>query len=201
MISSVEGILALKRESSVVVEVGGIGFEIHVPGRMLAGIGSEGEKVRILTWLLVREDALSLFGFPSGRDREIFLLLLGVSGVGPKLALGMLSALDACEIARHISGGNVAGLVSIPGIGRKTAERIVLELKDKIDASALIPSGREALVPAGRGLVEEAVAALVSLGLAPISARRALEDIDPARISKDSKVEDLVREALRRVSL
>ena len=201
MISSVEGILALKRESSVVVEVGGIGFEIHVPGRMLEAIGGEGEKVRILTWLLVREDALSLFGFPSARDREIFLLLLGVSGVGPKLALAMLSALDSSEIARHIKGGDVAGLVSIPGIGRKTAERIVLELKDKIDASALIPSGREVPLSAGRGLVEEAAAALVSLGLTAQSARKALEDIDPARLSKESKVEDLVREALRRVSL
>ncbi len=200
MISSVEGVLVRKNGSSVVVEVGGFGIEIHIPGRMLAMMGKEGEKVHLLTWLLVREDALSLFGFPSNKDREMFLLLLGVSGVGPKLALGMLSALDSSEIARYIHGGDAAGLVAIPGIGRKTAERIILELKDKIDVSTFRTAGREVFIPAGRELVEEAVAALISIGLTGANARRALEDIDTARLPQQAKVEDLVREALRRAS-
>jgi len=201
LISSVEGVLAGKNESSVVVEVGGFGVEINVPGRMLAMMGNEGEKVRLLTWLLVREDALSLFGFPSGRDREMFLMLLGVSGVGPKLALGMLSALDSSEIARFVHGGDAAGLVAIPGIGRKTAERIILELKDKVDVSKFRTApGGETFVPAKRELMEEALAALIPVGLTGANARRALDDIDPSRIPEQAKVEDLVREALRRAS-
>jgi Holliday junction DNA helicase RuvA len=135
MISSIEGRLAEKRETSVVVETGGFGLEIRVPAPALTGLGPVGERVRLETYLHVREDALTLFGFASAYDRSVFTALLGISGVGPKAALAIMSQDSADALARMIRGEDVRSLVRIPGIGRKTAERIVLELKDRIEVT------------------------------------------------------------------
>lgn len=197
MISSIDGILSGKYESSVVIEVGGFGIEVFLPGRAIAAIGDEGERVRLFTWLHVREDALTLFGFTTETDRKTFLSLISVSGVGPKLALGILSVQDGAEITRAIHHEDTATLVSLPGIGKKTAERMILELRDKIDISVLESVERERPGTRGMQLFEEAVAALVSIGLTRANARKAVENIGPAFLSEDPSVEEIVREALR----
>ncbi len=199
MISSVEGILAARKETSVVVETGGFGLEMHVPAPALAVLGNVGEKVRLSTYLHVREDALTLYGFATDYDRGVFTALLGVSGVGPKAALAMMSKDSAAVLAGMIREENVRALVRIPGIGKKTAERIVLELKDKIEVEegAASPAG-----PAARSeTLEEVVAALMSLGLTRNNAEKALERIDLKGDASGFQVEDIVRMALRKVPL
>ncbi len=199
MISSVEGILAGRSETGVVVETGGFGLEIHVPATTLAVLGKIGEKVRLSTYLHVREDALTLFGFATEYDRSVFMALLGVSGVGPKAALAMMSAGSAAVLAGMIRGEDVPSLVRIPGIGKKTAERIILELKDKIEVSG------ESAGPAGPAArpetLEEAAAALMSIGLTRNNAEKALERVDFEGDAADYTVEDIVRMALRKVPL
>ena len=200
MISSIEGIIGVRTESSVTVEVGGFGIQVFVPERVLAAIGSPGERVRLLTWLHVREDILSLFGFPDESDRKLFLLLIGITGIGPKLALGMLSTCDSNEIASYIHAGDTTSLVRLPGIGKKTAERLIVELKDKVDIIASGPSMAKGHGGIEIGMFEEAAAALVSIGLTRASAQKALESIDVKRLGEAATVEDLVRDALRKAS-
>ena len=199
MISSVEGILAARKETSVVVETGGFGLEMHVPAPALAVLGNVGEKVRLSTYLHVREDALTLYGFATEYDRGVFIALLGVSGVGPKAALAMMSQDSAAVLAGKIRDENVRALVQIPGIGKKTAERIVLELKDRIEVEggAASPVG-----PAAHSeTLEEVVAALMSLGLTRNNAEKALERIDLEGDASGYQVEDIVKMALRKVPL
>jgi Holliday junction DNA helicase RuvA len=200
VISVVKGVITSREGNRLVVNVGGVGLEIYVPLRLLSTIGREGEEVELRTHFHVREDALTLYGFTSESEKKLFQSLLGVSGVGPKVALAILSVSEAAELARLIHEEKTGALTAFPGIGKKTAERIVLELRDKIDMEQYIPSG--ARTPSGldRKLVEEALGALSSLGLSRASAEKAL-----ARISFDSwkeppSVEDIVREALRNVS-
>jgi Holliday junction DNA helicase RuvA len=197
MISSIEGRLAEKRETSVVVETGGFGLEIRVPAPALTGLGPVGERVRLETYLHVREDALTLFGFASAYDRSVFTALLGISGVGPKAALAIMSQDSADALARMIRGEDVRSLVRIPGIGRKTAERIVLELKDRIEVT-----GGERGAPgvgARPAVMDEALAALMSLGLTRSNAERALERVELEGDGSEYGVEDIVRMALRKV--
>ncbi len=196
MIASVEGILREREGNRIVVEVGGVGLELLVPARAADSLGAEGARVRLHTYLHVREDVLALYGFAEESERRLFRTLLAVSGVGPKLALAVLSTMDAGELARVITGEQTKTLQTIPGVGKKTAERIVLELKDKIEveryASAAAPG---TLVP--RGHFEEAVTALESIGLSRSSALKALEAVDVARLGERYGVGDLVRAALK----
>jgi Holliday junction DNA helicase RuvA len=199
MISIVEGMLAVRNETSIVVETGGFGLEIHVPAPALAVLGNVGEKVRLSTYLHVREDALTLYGFATEYDRSIFTALLGISGVGPKAALTMMSTGSAAVLAGMIRDENVRALVKIPGIGKKTAERIVLELKDRIEVEG---GAAGQAGPAARSeTLEEAVAALMSLGLTRSNAERALERLDLHGDVSEYKVEDIVRMTLRKVPL
>lgn len=199
MISTVAGMLAVRNETSIVVETGGFGLEIHVPAPALAVLGNVGEKVRLSTYLHVREDALTLYGFATEYDRSIFTALLGISGVGPKAALTMMSTGSAAVLAGMIRDENVRALVKIPGIGKKTAERIVLELKDRIEVEG---GAAGQAGPAARSeTFEEAVAALMSLGLTRSNAERALERLDLHGDVSEYQVEDIVRMALRKVPL
>ena len=199
MISSVEGILAGRTQAGVILETGGFGLEIFVPAPALAGLGNIGEKVKFSTYLHVREDALTLFGFSTAYDRGVFLALLGVSGVGPKAALAMMSLDSAAVLAGMIRNEDVSALVKIPGIGKKTAERIVLELKDKIELSGEAAGPAR---PASRPeALEEAAAALMSIGLTRSNAEKALERIDFNGDAAGYSVEDIVRMALRKVPL
>ena len=199
MISTVAGMLAVRNETSIVVETGGFGLEIRVPAPALAVLGNVGEKVRLSTYLHVREDALTLYGFATEYDRSIFTALLGISGVGPKAALTMMSTGSAAVLAGMIRDENVRALVKIPGIGKKTAERIVLELKDRIEVEG--GTAGQAGPAARSETLEEAVAALMSLGLTRSNAERALERLDLHGDVSEYQVEDIVRMALRKVPL
>lgn len=198
MISTVEGRLAGTVPAGVIVEVGGIGLEVHVPALTAAALGAIGERVRLFTHLHVREDALTLFGFATEYDRAVFLELIGVSGIGPRVALTILSQGGAAEVARLIRDENVRALVRLPGIGRKTAERLIVELKDRLEpGEAEGAPQRTKTAP----VFDEAVAALMSLGLTRSNAERALERIALDRDPSTYQVEEIVRLALRAVPL
>ena len=199
MISSIEGILLARDGNRIVVEIGGVGFEVSVPLRVAESIGNEGERVRLHTYLHVREDTLALFGFPDENERHLFRMLIGVSGVGPKLALSVLALTGAGELARIIHEEKTRTLVSIPGVGKKTAERIVLELKDKIELERYLPAVAAAEAGMPRELFEEALTALESIGLSRANAIKALERVDVSTLGTSYRVEALVREALKAI--
>jgi Holliday junction DNA helicase RuvA len=172
MIAGVKGKVESIGINWAIVEVGGISFQVFLPTSTLSRLGTVGQQVRLHTHLHVREDNLTLYGFGSARELALFQTFLGVSGIGPKIALGMLSAMDAEQLTIAIASGNVDLLTSIPGIGKKTANRIVLELKEKIGASVSVIQELEALQDNG-----EVLAALTSLGYSISEATRAVSTI------------------------
>jgi Holliday junction DNA helicase RuvA len=189
VIARLEGVLASKQPGEVVLDLGGVGYEVRVPLTTFLQLPDEGKTVRLRVHTHVREDALQLYGFASELERVVFRLLLGISGLGPRSALAILSGLPAERLLGAIRSGDVRALVAIPGVGKKTAERIVVELRDKLAqvdaATAESPSD-----------VEQATAsALLNLGYpqaqAERAARRALENLP------DASLELAIREALR----
>ena len=181
MIAFVEGIVAEKQPTRVVVNVHGVGYEAHIPLSSYDRLPREGEAVRLLTVLVVREDGQWLYGFMTEAERQLFTLLNTVSGIGPKTALGALSGLPVRELKAAIVAGDLKRLSSISGIGKKTAERIALELRDRIgDAEALEAiAGNE---PAPHDLkLRDVALALVSLGYKQADARKMVEDAGAAR--------------------
>lgn len=200
MIASLRGILLEKGEGACVVEAGGVGYLVHVSAPTLAALPPEGGEVFLRTRQVVREDAVQLFGFAGAEEQRLFDLLIGVSGVGPKLALTTLSGLRPEALARAIRDENLAAIVAVPGIGRKTAERLVIELRDKLAFIAAAAGAAPAPGGAGAarkgGKLDDAAAALVTLGWsasqAQDAARRAAEE------APDASLEDLVKRALAR---
>ena len=182
MISGVSGIIEAIGSNWVIIDVGGISFQVFLPTSTLSTLGVVGQKVRLHTHLNVREDNLTLFGFSSARELSLFQTLISVSGIGPKLGLTMLSAMDAEQLTAAIASGDAALLTSIPGVGKKTAERIVLELKDKI-GDAWITQDLEAVQ--GNS---EVVAALTSLGYSVTEATRAVASLPLSQLSLEEKV-------------
>jgi Holliday junction DNA helicase RuvA len=159
MIARLSGTVLEKHPTRVVIDAGGVGYDVHVPLSSFSAIGEAGAPLTLRIHTHVREDALQLFGFATALEQTLFERLIGVSGIGPKLALAVLSGLAPGELAQAIAASDVARLTEIPGIGKKTAERIVLELKDKVGAAA--PAGG----PAGTaGPREDLVSALINLG-------------------------------------
>jgi Holliday junction DNA helicase RuvA len=156
--------------------------------------------VELRTHFHVREDALTLYGFTSESEKKLFQSLLGVSGVGPKVALAILSVSEAAELARLIHEEKTGALTAFPGIGKKTAERIVLELRDKIDIERYFPSCAPTPSGVDRKLIEEAIGALASIGLSRASAEKALAKVSLDLWKESPTVEDVVKEALRNVS-
>ena len=191
MILSVRGRL-LAREPQVVVDVGAVGLGLHVSARTAALLPALGEELSLVTYLHVREDQLALYGFHSERERALFLLLLGVNGVGPRLALTLLSSAPLEELERALRDGDEAYLVRIPGVGRKTAARLVLELQGKLVA---VPPAAAQID--GGAVFEEAMLALASLGLTPRSAREAVDKVDRRALGAAPRVEDIVKAALQ----
>src|SRR5579863_7241404 len=162
MIGQLRGMLAGKRPNQVLVDVGGVGYLLQVPLSTFAALGDLHTEVTLLVHTHVREDALSLYGFLSSREKHFFELLLSASGVGPSLALKILSGMSVEELVPAIRGGDLARLTKIPGVGRKTAERIVVELKDKLEAVAIEAAKPAAASPAG--VEADVKSALVNLG-------------------------------------
>ena len=193
MIASIRGTL-VSLEPRPVVEVGGIGLAVHVSARTAAAMPRCGQELQLLTYLHVREDQLSLYGFANEEERALFLLLLGVNGVGPRLALTLLSSAPLAELERAIAGGDEAALRKLPGLGPKTAARLVVELQDKVSAGRTVRAAR--LVP--HPVFDEAALALVSLGLTQRAARDAIDALDRAALGEQPRVEDVVKAALQR---
>ena len=194
MIASVAGRLAAKSGDRVVIETaGGVAYEVVVPLGVMERLPAAGETVTLVTELVVREDGWSLFGFLEGAERRFFQRLLGVSGVGPKLAITVLSALGAARAARAIKGRDIATLSSVSGIGRKTAERLALELADKVGDFV---GETEAAVPVG-GPAAGALRALEKLGYSTAEADKALRRALGADGGKGLDTEALVRRALQ----
>ena len=161
MIGSLRGKLVEKRPNQVLLDVGGVGYQVQIPLSTFAGLGMLHAEATLLVHTHVREDQLALYGFLTAREKQCFELLISASGVGPSLALKILSGMGLDELVPAIRKGDLAQLVRIPGVGRKTAERIVLELRDKLAALATPETGK----PAARSQLESDVAsALVNLG-------------------------------------
>jgi holliday junction DNA helicase RuvA len=167
MIATLHGKLQHRGEDALIVNVGGVGFLVRVPSRLLAELGAVGSDVMLYTHLRVREDELSLYGFANPAELHLFEILLTVSGVGPKVALNVLSSASTDTLQLAIAQGNVDVLTGIKGIGKKTAERLVLELKGKLEVSGLGEIGE--LTPADQDVIN----ALVNLGYSAAEAARA----------------------------
>ena len=185
-------------EHAILVDVGGIGYELEVTANTLSTLPQVGQDVVLFTHLSIREDAHSLFGFVSVGERDLFRTLIKISGVGPKLALNLLSGMDVVDLARCIRDSDVARLVKLPGVGRKTAERLVVELKDRIDRLVRIPDEiRPRVGDMTRQVIEEAERALIQLGYRPAEASRAIGN---AYVQGHS-TEDVVRRALKSMAV
>jgi Holliday junction DNA helicase RuvA len=192
MIASVRGILLFVALDHAVVEIGGLGLMVYAPRPVLAGLGEIGGEVRLYTHLHIREDLLALYGFASPDQRHLFETLLSVSGIGPKVALSLLSAAPADELRLIIASGDTVRLSRVPGIGKKTAERLVLELKGKLDIKG-IPAV-SAATPGQLAVNAELAEMLVSLGFSAAEANSAIAAL-PA--DAPPRLEERLRLALR----
>jgi Holliday junction DNA helicase RuvA len=195
MIAWLTGILQRKAADSVIINVAGVGYQVAVPVSTLNAIADPGEEVTLHIHTHVREDSLSLFGFSTELEKDVFLLLMGISGIGPKLALTVLSGLSVQDLVAAIRSSDDSRLCGIPGIGKKTAARMCLELKDKVRQLAPGESLRAPLpATATSGDRDDAVSALVNLGYKRPVSEDAVRTIQQGR--PDIRIEDLVREAL-----
>ena len=194
MIGSLEGQITHKRPPNLLLEVAGVGYEIEAPMSTFLELPAAGSRVRLLTHLVVREDAHILFGFGTEGERRLFRGLLKISGVGPKIALGLLSGASVEEFLRIVEAEDVAMLTRIPGIGRKTAERVIIEMRDSVQKLASTTTMGEALAAAGPASPQgEAFSALVALGYKPPEASRLLKAADEPGLSTT----ELIRRALK----
>jgi Holliday junction DNA helicase RuvA len=198
MIAFLKGLVSAKLDGACLVDVNGVGYEVNMPGSDLAQLPRVGEAVTLYTWYHGREDGVSLFGFMTPERRALFKLLLGVAGVGPKLALAVLSGFAPAELASAVSNQDIGALTHVPGIGRKTAERLLLELKDKLPAVAV---GRNQLPAREREDFAEALEALLALGYSSAQARTALQKVADEMTSStgNARVVEWVRRALQRI--
>lgn len=191
MIGSLRGKLVDKRPNQILLDVGGVGYQVQIPLSTFTALGALHDETTLLIHTHVREDQFNLFGFITAREKQCFELLISASGVGPSLALKILSGMSLEELVPAIRKGDLAQLVRIPGVGRKTAERMVVELRDKL----AVVDVREAGKPATRSQLESDVAsALVNLGYDERSVERAIEK---ARTSADADFEKLLRDTLQ----
>lgn len=200
MIAHINGKLIQKQPNSVIVEAGGgVGYELTVPLSTFYELGDLGSEVALRVYTHVREDALQLFGFRTDREKQLFLLLLGVSGIGPKLAITVLSGLSAEELILALRMGNLPRLVAIPGVGKKTAERMIVELKDKATRLSTIDAeggpGATLLPLAGEAMQEDVISALVNLGYPKPAAEKAV--LAAVKEAPDAGFEPILKQALR----
>lgn len=201
MYSYFKGELVEKNEDSIVIETGQIGYLIYVPGQVLDYLPSIGETIKIYTYLHVREDAMILYGFLTKDDLKVFKLLLGVSGIGPKGALSILSVMTTDDLRFAVLGDDAKTIAKAPGVGAKTAARLILELKDKLslqDALDQTLEKNQDLTFNESNLVKkEAIQALVALGYSSTEATKVLSSIE---IGENTTVEDLLKLALKQMA-
>ena len=198
MIAQLEGVLSEKTPIRIILDVNGVGYDLLIPISTFDKMGEVGSKVKLLTYLHVREDILQLFGFSTLKEKGMFTHLISVAGIGPKLALGILSGRTVDGLTRSIVNGDTANLTQLSGVGKKTAQRIVLELRDKlakeITESELAPASGE---PLSNGKLAEAVLALVSLGHNRSTAETTLLKILDA--VPDLALDELIKRALQNI--
>ncbi|MEH3023339.1 MAG: Holliday junction branch migration protein RuvA [Pseudomonas oryzihabitans] len=197
MIGRLRGTLADKQPPHLLLDVGGVGYEVEVPMTTLYRLPAQGEVVTLHTHLVVREDAHLLYGFGEKRERELFRELIRLNGVGPKLALALMSSLEVDELVRCVQAQDTAALVKVPGVGKKTAERLLVELKDRFKAWENLPAIAPLVLPNQAPVVAsaeaDAVSALVALGFKPQEASRAVAAVE----GEDLSSEELIRRALK----
>lgn len=196
MIAYLEGKLIEKNPTYLILEVNGVGYSVYIPVSSYADIGEVGQTVKVLTYQYVREDELKLYGFSSHQEKELFVLLISVNGVGPRLALGILSSISVEDFQRSVLVEDLDVLIHISGVGKKMAQRLIVELKEKLGKVDLgVEKGMEVEeridVP-----VDEAVLALVSLGYNKLDARKAVQKVN-SESEESLPIEELIKRALK----
>lgn len=197
MIATLTGILKFKSPTEILVEVHGIGYTISIPLSTYEKLGDLGSSVSLLTHFHVREDAMLLFGFSTEEERRLFKLLISVSGIGPKIAQSTLSGMNVEELKSHIVGGNVNALMAIPGVGRKTAERLIVELRDKAGKTLTESEPISVIGMATAAMRIEALQALTSLGYNQQIAEKAIRLVVKEAEGSTISLEELIKRALR----
>lgn len=195
MIGLLRGKILVKQPPQLLLDVQGVGYEVDAPMTTFYDLPAVGEQATLFTHLVVREDAHTLFGFVKVSDRDLFRSLLKVNGVGARLALGVLSGMEAAVFISCIQAGDASALVKLPGIGKKTAERLIIELRDRLALAAESTSVRPAAAMPAATPVEDAVSALVGLGYKPQEASRLVRSLETANLSS----EEIIRSALQAV--
>ena len=197
MIGRLQGVLLRKEPPALMLDVGGVGYELEAPMTTFYELPAVGERVTLYTHLVVREDAHLLYGFVREAQRRLFRELLKVNGVGPRVALAVLSGLSDEEFSRCVAEEDIARLTKVPGIGRKTAERLVIEMRDKLPKDIPLPASTAAGPAAPGDPVSEAVSALVALGYKPNEASRAVRGAS----TKGLSAEEIIRQALKGMAI
>ena len=202
MYSYIKGVLAELEEDAIVVETGGIRYHIYTTGQTFSRLPSLGDEVKIYTYLYIREDAMLLYGFCSKDELRVFKLLLGVSGIGPKGALAILSVMTTDDLRFAVLGDDAKTIAKAPGVGVKTAQRLILELRDKLSIEDAfeekLSQAEDTARDKAKGAKNEAVQALVALGYSSSEALKALGGIE---ITEETDVEDLLKAALKNMAL
>lgn len=201
MIASLSGILKIKTPTEVLIEVQGVGYAVSIPLSTFEKLGDTGSATTLLTYFHVREDALQLFGFATKEERFLFKLLISVSGIGPKIAQGILSGISAAELRHHIARENITALTAIPGVGKKTAERLIIELRDKIGKLELTTPSTATLSNQQEDTRQEALLALTSLGYNRQIAEKALRQVLTETNGTSLPLQELIKKALRYTSV
>ncbi|MBI4727650.1 Holliday junction branch migration protein RuvA [candidate division TA06 bacterium] len=194
MYHHIKGTLIQKKPAEAVLEANGVGYQISISLNTFEKLPETGNQAKLLTYLHVKEDALQLFGFATDKERKVFKILIGVSGIGPKLALTVLSHMSPENLEQAVANQDMTRLTAISGIGKKTAERLLIELKGKI-AEAVV-EGLPTIKGQGTGASDPAVEALMSLGLNFVEARAAV-DRAKTKLGENAAMEQLIREALK----
>ena len=197
MIAYIQGTIAEKNPTRAVIDVQGIGYEILIPVSSYDTLGAKGESVKLLTYLHVREDMMQLFGFATAEERELFLMLISVSGIGPKSALGILSSVTVKDLKQAIVHEDFNLLTAVPGIGKKTAQRIVVELKEKISKLPTFEGSAVRTLSTKEQVTDEAMMALISLGYVKLVAEKAITKALRENPEKTFTLQELIKTALR----
>ena len=201
MIAHLRGSILEKHPNRIVIDVNGVGYDVFVPLSTFYGLGDAGAGVALRIHTHVREDAFVLYGFATLLEQELFERLIGVSGIGPKVALAVLSGIEPQDLIRAIERGDLARLTAIPGVGKKTSERIVLELKDRLPRVQTAAAAAGAAVPEAPALRDDVVSALVNLGYhRPLAEKAAEAAVTIVGSSSDASFERAMKQALREVA-
>ena len=192
MIDQISGKIISINDNYVVLEVGGLGIKVNISANFASKLVNE-DLITLVTYLNVREDALDLYGFKNDSERNLFLMLISISGIGPKLAVSILSGLELEELKSNILSGDIKSLTSIPGVGAKTAKRIIIELKDKLSKTTTTELGFED--DYSSNISKDVLSALVGLGYSESMATEVIKRINPAK--SDKSIEILIKESLK----